>query len=51
MSLVSLDAGDGGVAPELPTGPGGVLHVVKVAAVLRDEEGSWKQNCNHWEMM
>ena len=42
MSHVSLDAGDGGVAPQLPAGPGRVLHVVKVAAMLRGEERSWK---------
>ena len=42
MSRVSLDVGDGGVAPQLPACPGRVLHVVKVAAVLRGEERNWK---------
>ena len=37
-----LDAGDGGVTPQLPAGLGRVLHVVDVAAVLSGGEGSWK---------
>ena len=37
-----LDAGDGGVTPQLPAGLGRVLHVIEVAAVLGGREGSCK---------
>ena len=41
-----LDAGDGGVTPQLPAGLGRVLHVIEVAAVLVGGEGSWKLSEN-----